>query len=260
LVKIKKFLGLTIFLVFFVSGLAIAQDQQQTLFQISTINALLEGVYDGPLTIKELKKHGDFGIGTFNALDGEMIGFNGKFFQFKSDGKAYPVNDAQKTPFASVTFFKPEKTVTLEKQLDFKQLEIFLDNLLPTKNILYAIKIDGVFSYVKTRIVPRQHPPYPRLAEVAKTQPIFEFNQIKGTIVGFRLPDYMKGLNVTGYHLHFLTSDQQAGGHLLECKIEQGTAALDQMTDFYLSLPQQQDFYQKDISQDKEQELKGVER
>jgi ABC-type antimicrobial peptide transport system permease subunit len=80
-----------------------------TLFQTSTINALLEGVYDGDTDINTLSKHGDLGIGTFNALDGEMIVLNGTFYQIKSDGKAYVVSNQTKTPFAAVTHFASDQ-------------------------------------------------------------------------------------------------------------------------------------------------------
>lgn len=191
-----------------------------TLFQLSTIQALLEGVYDGEMTCDELKKHGDFGVGTFNAVDGEMIELDGKFFQIKSDGVAYSVDGSMILPFATVTFFKPEKIVTLNKDFDLNQVEQFIDHLLPTQNIFYAIKIEGNFKYIKTRSVPKQKKPYPRLIEALKNQPTFEFHNVKGVILGFYCPDYAKGINVPGYHLHFIDDEKKSGGHLLECQIE----------------------------------------
>ena len=62
---------------------------REVLVQTSTIDALLDGVYDGELTYAELSRYGDFGIGTFEGLDGEMIAFDGAIWQVKSDGKAY---------------------------------------------------------------------------------------------------------------------------------------------------------------------------
>ena len=44
------------------------------MFQRSTINALMQGVYDSNTTFEgELKSYGNFGLGTVWALDGEMI-------------------------------------------------------------------------------------------------------------------------------------------------------------------------------------------
>jgi acetolactate decarboxylase len=80
-------------------------ENKDILYQYSTIEALLEGIYDGDMTFGELKSHGNYGLGTLNSLDGEMIQVNGKFYQVKVDGIAYPVEDNEKTPFAIVTFF-----------------------------------------------------------------------------------------------------------------------------------------------------------
>ncbi|MGR3219626.1 MAG: acetolactate decarboxylase, partial [Candidatus Anammoxibacter sp.] len=185
------------------------EQDKDVLFQTSTINALLEGVFEGDLTFDELKRHGDFGLGTFNDLDGEMICLDNTFYQIRTDGKVYPVDGAQITPFAVMTFFEPDATVSLKepfkKPLDYDQLRRYIDELIPTKNIFYAIKIEGLFKYIKARSVPKQKRPYPDIMEIIKKQPIFEFNNIKGTIVGFRLPKYMNGINVPGYHFHFIT-------------------------------------------------------
>ena len=54
---------------------------------------------------RELKKHGDFGIGTFDALDGEMIVLDGVVYQAKADGHIYQAADNLTTPFATVTYF-----------------------------------------------------------------------------------------------------------------------------------------------------------
>ena len=241
-------------------GCSHRDQNNDVLFQTSTINALLEGVYDGEIPYGELKQHGDFGIGTFNALDGEMIGLEGAFYQVKADGVASVVADSMKTPFAVVTFFEPDREVALDQPADYEQLEHFLDEVLPTKNIFYAIKIEGVFEYIKTRSVPGQHKPYPPLVEVVKHQPTFEFHDVAGTIVGFRCPAYLKGVNVPGYHLHFITGDRTAGGHLLECQMQDAKIEIDYTSDFYMTLPEHDAFYETDLTQEKESELEQVEK
>ena len=235
--------------------------QRETLVQISTIDALLNGVYDGVVTFGTLKEYGDFGIGTFEGLDGEMVGFDSKFYQIKADGVAYPVSDSMETPFACVTFFDTDLEEQLPQGTDYEQLEKFLDGILPTKNIFYAIRIEGAFSYMKTRSVPGQKKPYPPLAEVTKNQPVFEFNNVEGTIVGFRCPSYAAGVNVTGYHLHFLTKGKDAGGHVLEFQIEEAVVAVDYTSEFLMILPgNDSDFYKIDLTQEKQEELEQVEK
>ncbi len=233
---------------------------RDTLYQVSTIDALLEGLYDGDVTFKELKTHGDLGIGTFDRLDGEMICLDGKFYKVRVDGKVYDVSDEETTPFASVTFFSPDAVAEVSDLASIEQLKEWLDTLIPSKNMFYAVKIEGTFGYVKTRSVPAQEKPYPLLMEVSKGQTIFEFENVKGTLLGFRCPPYVKGVNVPGYHLHFITEDRSAGGHLLECSIDSATAELDTTSDFYMVLPDNEDFMKADLSGDKEIELKGVEQ
>jgi len=230
-----------------------------TLFQTSTIGALMNGLYDGTMTFKDLGSNGDFGIGTFEALDGEMVGLDGQFYQVKSDGVAYIVNDSMKTPFAEVTFFEPEEFMALNGTSNLTEVENYLDSRLVTKNIFYAIKMDGTFDYVKTRSVPAQMKPYPTLSEAVKGQKVFEFNNVSGTVVGFRCPDFVKGVNVPGYHMHFITADRSAGGHLLDFTLENASLMVDSLSEFEMDLPNNEDFYQTDLSEDQQAALTKVE-
>lgn len=223
---------------------------QDGLYQVSTINALFEGIYDGNITFKDVRRHGDFGIGTFNALDGEMVALDGKFYQIKSNGFAYPVNDTQKTPFVLVKFFRSEKTVYVERSFNYNQLSRYLDQVINSKNMPTAVKIEGLFSYVKTRSVPKQNKPYSRLAEAVKSQSVFEFLNIRGTLVGFQIPEYFKGLNSPGYHFHFLSEDRKFGGHLLSCETSDIKIYLDDSKEFKLVLPDHSEFLKADLLKD----------
>ena len=207
-----------------------------------------------------MKKYGGFGIGTFEGLDGEMVGINGDFYQVKADGISYPVPDSMETPFACVTFFDTDLEEKLPESITYEQLQEFLDGILPTSNIFYAIKIEGTFRYMKTRSVPGQEKPYPPLIEVAKNQSVFEFDDVEGTIVGFRCPSYASGINVPGYHLHFLTEDKDAGGHVLEFRVGEAVAFIDYTSEFLMILPGNEDFYRIDLTQSKQEELETIEK
>ncbi len=257
MIKIKYLFFTLIFCWFFI-GCKKNIDDQDVLFQVSTINALLEGVYDGEFSFRELKTFGDLGLGTFNSLDGEMIMIDGEIYQVKSDGKVYVISDSVKTPFSAVTFFEEDTSVVINSTMDYKSLEEFLDNTIPTKNLIYAIKIEGFFKYVRTRSVPKQEKPYPPLIEVAKTQPEFEFNNVKGALVGFRLPDYINGINVPKYHLHFITENKKGGGHLLELETGEIRVGIDFTDRISVILPRTRAFYDADLN--KEKDLEKVER
>ena len=145
-----------------------------TLFKYSTFDALLAGLYEGGLTMAELKKRGDFGLGTFNNLDGEMVVLDGKVYQLKTDGKVYPVADTMKTPLAAVTFFKADKSLTIPKAGSFNDMTVLLNQALPSGNLFFAVKIEGRFKEVKVRSVPRQTPPYQPLVQVVKKQAVLD--------------------------------------------------------------------------------------
>ena len=233
------------------SGCQSAQEKitgHDILFQYSTLGSLMEGVYDGDMTYADIKQRGDFGLGTFNALDGEMIEIDHQVYQIKADGIAYQVDDDMKAPFAVVTHFDADQTVKLQESVDFAQLKKRIDNLLPTENIPYAIKIAGLFSYVKTRSVPRQEKPYPRLSAVVENQPLFEFQEVKGVMVGFRLPDYMAVANAPGHHFHFITAERNAGGHVLECQVKNVEIAIDYTDQWHMNLPGDDAFYKANMS------------
>ncbi len=228
--------------------------------QVATINSLLAGVYDGSMSLGELKKHGDFGIGTFDRMDGELLLMDGTVYQVRADGKVYLPPDSKTTPFASVCFFQTDRVEEVRTPLDFPALCAFIDRMSPNRNLFAAIRIRGKFSAVKTRSVPVQNRPYKPLSEVTKTQPEFELGTVSGTVVGYRLPQYVKGVNVPGYHLHFLSADGQRGGHLLNLRLESGTVEVDELNRFYMILPKlSDDFGKADLGRDRSKELKQVE-
>ncbi len=208
-----------------------------TLFQTSTIDALLEGKYDGDVSFAELADRGDFGLGTFDALDGEMIALDGDFYGVRADGRAYPIGGRERTPFAVVTFFEPNLSLTLDTPMNLETLCSRLDHLVGGDASCYAVRLDGTFDHVKTRSVPRQNKPYPSLAEVVKHQPVFELREVSGSLIGFRFPLHAQGLNVAGYHFHFITSDRSAGGHVLEIGLLSGELQIDAEADLRLELP-----------------------
>ena len=112
-----------------------------------------------------------------------------------------------------------------------------IDRLVANPNVFVAVKIKGTFEYIKTRSVPAQKKPYPLLSEIIKIQPIFERQQIKGTLVGFRTPSFSAGLNPVGYHLHFLSEDKSMGGHLLEMHPLNVTCEIMVIDELFIKLP-----------------------
>jgi acetolactate decarboxylase len=233
---------------------------REVLFQVSTIDALLLSVYDGILPIGDLKTRGDFGIGTFDKLEGEMVVVDGECYQVKVDGVAYVTPDTSTTPFAVVTFFDPDETVLVEKADNMTEFGEILETSFPSENVFYAVRIDGTFPYVKTRSVPAQEKPYPLLVDAVANQTVFEFEDASGTVVGFWSPEFVDGINVPGYHLHFITDDRKAGGHILDLRVEGAEVELDLTPNIFMALPTAGDFFSVDLTGDLSSDLEKVEK
>jgi acetolactate decarboxylase len=224
------------------------------LYLCAPVNALVEGIYEQNIPFHEIKKHGDFGLGTFNELDGEMMMFDGLIYRVGADGRANQVTDEDAcTPFSCVTFFQPSSEEFLDRELSHDEFLNWLKELMPSPNLFYAFRIEGVFSYVKTRSVPRQEN-YRPLVEVAKDQPTFEFKDVRGTMVGFYTPSFVPSVNVPGVHLHFIDKDRTCGGHLLECHPRSIRLEMEYLYTVELSLPSNLDYltwdFQRDIGSD----------
>lgn len=208
-----------------------------TLFQASTIAALLEGGFDGDVTIEELAGQGDLGLGTLNGLDGEMIVVDGRFYRADVDGMTAEIEPTERTPFAAVTWFEPSLDLELAEPLSYEELLERIDALASDPEAGCAIRIDGEFEHVRARSVPRQYPPYRPLLEAMADEHIFELNGVEGTIVGFRLPDYARGVGAEGYHLHFISADREQGGHVLSVQPARVTVQLDLSGELHVELP-----------------------
>jgi acetolactate decarboxylase len=192
------------------------QVEHGTLFQISTTGALVEGVTQGAITVADLIRHGDFGLGTFADFDGEMVVLDGTAYQVTRDG-VNTAPDETLVPFAVVAHFLPEKTTEFASMGSIDDLVAQLDSLRNTSNEFFAVRAEGSFKHVKTRAVCKTEGPV-SLVDAATRQAEFEFRDVQGVLVGFWSPEYVKSLNVVGWHLHFLTADRLGGGHLLACQ------------------------------------------
>ncbi|MGX7091457.1 acetolactate decarboxylase [Hutsoniella sourekii] len=189
------------------------------LFQHQTLGDLMAGYFDGTLTIEDLLKHGDTGIGSFHAFDGELIVLDGQAYQIKSSGEVLEVEPSQKTPYAAVSFFEPDHRINLNGISSLSILRNTLTDKVKSPNVFSVFRIDGFFQYVKTRAVEKQNKPYPRIIEATKVQPEFEAYNLEGTVVGIYTPKLFDGVSIAGYHSHFISADRKFGGHVLDHQV-----------------------------------------
>jgi acetolactate decarboxylase len=232
---------------------------QSKLYISSPINAILEGLYRDDITIDALKKKGDFGIGTFNNLDGEMVALNGSFFQLDLDGNAMPVDGGMKTPFATMCHFQPILEEEIATPMTYSAFERHLKLMLPSDNMFYAVHMKGRFQKVETRSVPRTRN-YRPLAEATSDQKIRYFKDIEGHLIGFYTPSFVPSVNVPGYHFHFIDSSFSAGGHLLRCEPEHLDIRLQIFFSMELTLPKTLDYLTASFVRNAKTDLEKAER
>ncbi len=211
--------------------------QDAEVYQFSTLSALLDGVYDGDVTVADLLRHGDFGLGTFNHLDGEMVILDGVCYRLRADGTAGRAAPTDRSPFAAVTWFHSDFEIAIQTRTDRTELTGAIDRRIESANLIYAVTITGHFCELHTRTVMAQKPPYLPLTQATEEQAEALFADVSGTLVGFRTPDFEQGISVAGYHLHFLNSDRTGGGHVLDFALERGEVAVSGASQLHLSLP-----------------------
>jgi acetolactate decarboxylase len=234
--------------------------EPHVLFQASTIGALLDGAFEGDLSFAELGEHGDFGLGTLNHLDGEMIAIDGEFFRADVDGNVTRIDPRERTPFAVVTSFEPSVEERLpDEQLSHEELLARLDELVPDSASSCAVRLDGSFDLVRARSVPRQEPPYRPLTEVVAAQHVFELREVEGAMLGFRFPTYVEGIEVAGYHLHFISADRSRGGHVLDSRSRGLHLRLDPSNDLHVELPPRVDLGDADLAASTHAAVEAVE-
>jgi acetolactate decarboxylase len=206
-------------------------------FQAGTLNALLEGHFDGDATLRELLRHGDHGIGTIQHLAGEMVIVDGEASVVDADGVVTAVPPNMQIPFAVVCAFSPLARTEIEQPLPLSSLLEVADSLLDGSASILAIRVDGDFTDLHLRSVHAQTPPYPPLTEVTKHQTEWHLPSARGTVVGFRFPDRVAGVEVPGHHLHFLSDTRTHGGHVLDLTLLTGRVAVDGGEELHVELP-----------------------
>ena len=233
---------------------------RHTIFQNSLMTALLDGIYDGELTIGDILGKGNFGLGTFDALDGEMLILDGVCHQLTSDGKARVADLDQRTPFTVVTNFVPRQTLRAPSGMVRSELAKFIDDAEPSPNFFTAVKITGRFKEVRVRTVTKQEKPYPPMSAAVSDDAEHVFTDVGGVIGGFRTPMYAKGIGVPGCHVHFIDDDHTRGGHVLDYTVDEAAVELCPGTDMELHLPVTAEFLGSHLSpEDLDEQLHSTE-
>ena len=230
-----------------------------TLFQVSTSAALVEGLYKGAVRVSRLLRHGDFGLGTFVDLDGEMVVLDGVCYQVSSSGAVRTVEGDRLIPYAVVTQFDPGRSREFRQVDAFSELVSACDKLRDSDNVFYAFRVESRFSLVKARVMKAVHEGT-GLTAAASGQEEFLFEEVEGTLVGLWSPGFAGSFSVPGYHFHFLSADRQRGGHVLEYKAVDVSIEGCAMNEMHVSLPETEEFLRADLRRDAQADLISAER
>ena len=236
---------------------------RETIYQVSLLQGLTFGDYNGSVSVADLKKRGDIGIGTFEGLNGELIAIDGKVYRAAGDGSVEEVSDDTLIPFSNVSFFDEDVKDILNGVNDINALQDKLNQKVSElgENKFYFIRIDGTFDEMNVRSEYAQEEPYKPLAEVLETdQTFFHYEDIEGTVVGLYCPPYMSDLNATGWHMHFVSSNKTQGGHVLGLKIGKADLGMDVTDGFEMALPDDEMFAGFDLTIDQSEDIEKVEK
>lgn len=246
------------------AGTLARKKQREPVYQISTLQALVMGNYYGSATMEHLLAHGDTGLGTFDAVDGELVVIDGACYRILGDGSAVKAAPHDTAPFASVAYLNEDPyTIKLGLIPSMDALRDVLDERVELfgVNNMYLVRIDGYFRHVAARTELRQQAPFKPFAEVLKTdERRFSFENLHGSLVCFYFPRYFEGVNTPGWHFHFIDEARKRGGHVFELCMERGLARLRKTDRFILDLPHNDAFQDAKLEHASKEEIRQIEQ
>ena len=205
--------------------------------------ALVNKVFDGNLTVKEARNHGDIGLGTYNGVDGELVLIDGVFYHVPSSGKVLKADDSAHIPYLNATFFEKEFSYEINDKINYDSLRKLIQQHFPSRNFFFAFKIHGEFDTLKLGSLYKQEKPYQEgLDSLMPKRPKFNHTNVSGTMVGFYCPDFIGEINVAGFHLHFLSDDKTVGGHVMEFTGKNFKVEMDKLSSYHFVLPETKEF------------------
>jgi len=232
-------------------------------YQVSTLQALALGYSRAVINVEDLLKEGDTGLGTFEDVNGEMIVMEGRCFRADQNGDVTVVSPDTGVPFAAVAKLYGEQQFQLGNVPDITSVRNELTRKIEERfglNSMHVVRIDGLFEKVDARSEAPYRSHHITLKEVlGKNQKAFMFENIRGSLVGVYFPDYMDGINMPGWHLHFISEDRSKGGHVFDVSVLEGVAKVDKISNIYINLPNEAAFDTYSLKQDLQDEIKSVE-
>ncbi len=185
--------------------------------QVGTYSYLIAPDYSGLGPISTVLSPTALGLGTFDQLDGELMILGGVPYRVGTDGTPRRVPGSRTSPFVQAIPFAADASGPVAPGTTCAALGRAVDALAQTDSGIVAVRVRGTFTDLVTRSVPAQSAPYKALTDVVATQTVFPLGQRSAVLMGFRTGADMAGTGAPGLHLHGLTADRTAGGHVLSC-------------------------------------------
>ena len=237
---------------------------EQTMYQVSTLQALAMGYSRSVVSAEKFLQHGDIGLGTYEDVNGEMILLEGTCYRALEDGEVIRAEADAGIPFAVNTVFRTVEGLPVRDIGDIEALKRFLDLRIEEDfglNSMHVVRVDGSFDKVCARSESAYRSQHVSLKTILQeTQKDFVFDDIRGTLVCVYFPDYMDGINAPGWHLHFLSDDRTRGGHVFDLKMREGTAMINKITRIEIELPSTPAFDTYSLKNASQDEIREVEQ
>jgi acetolactate decarboxylase len=228
------------------------ESKPDTYFHYSIWHAFVNKVFDADLKVSTLKANGDIGLGSFDFLDGEMVMLDGIPYRIREDGEITVGADDDEIVYANAAFFDQDGSFNIQKGVNYDQLRAAINPNIPSLNLFYAFKIHGTFKTLKLGGLNKQEKPFDDGLDVLiPNRPVFEGENITGTMIGFFCPEFIGDINAAGYHFHFISDDLKMGGHVMEfASAEPLEVQFDEMNNYHFYLPDNEDY--RNVSLDKQ--------
>lgn len=222
------------------------------MIQASTLNALMLGNFDRTVSVKEFLREGDVGLGTYTGLDGEAIFEDGVAYRATAEGNVTVMKPEDGVAFGTVAHFDgkaPEQHLTDVDSIETlkRKLEPYIQD---NKNVFYILKGHAEFDAMHVRSCFACEKPYPTLSEAAGCQREFHYAKVRGDLVAVYCPAYVNGINMPGWHFHFLSGDRTKGGHILGLSTSALSFKLNQLNAYEILLPQNEEFAKLNLCED----------
>ena len=169
-----------------------------------------------------------------------------------ADGNVTVMSPEDGVAFSTVAKF--DTTVPVEKLENISSIEVLKEKLAPyvekNPNIFYMLKATGTFGKMHVRSCYACEKPYPTLSEAASHQKEFQYQNVSGSVIAVYCPPYVEGINLPGWHFHFLSQDKTTGGHILGLQADSLSLQLNPILDWELLLPENPEFASRDLCED----------